>query len=102
MLKNMLFPPPKDFYQKKLHDNMQNQIELDHRDFNEAIYLMKTDEEIEFVRNALVYYQEMLFKKRLNANKDFLAVNFFSVLFMLKKTKKVMEIYNDKVCNFLF
>ena len=76
---------------------MNSSSEIDQKDLNEVIHLIKVDDDIDFVKNALVYYQENLFKKREPAYKDNAFLNFVNVLFMLKKTKKILEILNDKV-----
>ena len=75
---------------------MSAQADMDARDLNESIYLMKTDEDIEAVRTALIYYLEQLYKRREQPKSD-LAANFVNVILMLKKTNKLMELFNDKV-----
>ena len=76
---------------------MNSSSEIDQRDLNEVIHLIKVDDDIDFVKNALVYYQESLLKKKEPVYKDNAFLNFVNVLFMLKKTKKILEILNDKV-----
>lgn len=76
---------------------MNNKGELESRDLNEAIHLMKVDDEIDFIKNAVVYYMESISKKNERKGLEFTPLNFLNVLFMLKKTKKILEIINDKV-----
>ncbi len=59
--------------------------------------MIKTDDEIDFVKNALAYYQETIAKNKERNIQDNTSINFFNVLIMLKKTKKILEIFNEKV-----
>ena len=57
---------------------------------------MKTNEEIDTIKNAVLHHLESLYQKR-EISKVELGSKFVSVLAMLKKTNKLVEIYNDKV-----
>jgi hypothetical protein len=88
------------YYQKKLNDDIKNQVVADKRDLSEATHLIRSDEDIQLVLASLLKYQENLDKT--NAAQDNMTNNFFNVLYMLKKTKKVLEIYNDRQAVKLF
>ena len=72
----------------------QPQIKLD--ELKEIIYLVKTDSEIDFVAKAILSF--------LNTNKipfsdikNDVSYKFVQVLYLLKKTNKLLQFYNEKV-----
>ena len=87
----------KGYYQKKITETITKAGSLEPRDLNEAIHLIKTDDEIDFVKNALAYYHETIAKNKERTSQDNTSINFLNVLIMLKKTKKILEIFNKKV-----
>lgn len=83
------------YYKKKLNADIKSKTVADIRDLRDATHLIRSDEDIDLILPALIKYQES-FTDKTKTHLDNTTNNFFSVLFLLKKTKKVLEIYNDR------
>lgn len=72
----------------------QPQIKID--ELKEIIYLLKTDSEIDFVAKAVLSFLNTN-KIALGDIKNDVSFKFVQVLYLLKKTNKLIQFYNEKV-----